>query len=54
MRPFAQTETANTPTALRLDATTQQFYSAVLQQNPVREKLNAALAALNGGYHGVF
>lgn len=41
--PFNQTTVANTPDAMMLDASTTQMFSAVIQQTPVRHRLNHAL-----------
>lgn len=41
--PFNQTAVANTPDALALDASTAQMFSAVIQQTPVRQRLNHGL-----------
>jgi hypothetical protein len=50
MRPFAQTESGKTTTALTVTATEDSpMYAASIQQTPVREKINAALSVLNGG-----
>lgn len=55
MRPFAQTESGKTKTALIVSATEDSpMFSASIQQTPVRERVNAALSLLNGGpAHGV-
>lgn len=49
MKPFVQSESAMTETAKTLNPAANQMYSGTIQQNAVREKLNAAINILNGG-----
>lgn len=45
MKPFKQTETGKTETAKTVSAPADSpMYSSTIQQNPVREKINFALA----------
>ena len=48
MRPFIQTEAAKTQTALTISVTTESpLYSAPIQQDAVREKIQEAIVISN-------